>query len=136
MVVVVFLTTTVTWTSPQRSAVSAGPVIVLVAVTTFFLTARTAVERAAATTLPTGIKSAAAETATVVALRMDLLYLVQSAKRSTWRWRRRTPAWRRESSTRFVIAGGPQRKTSRSARSGTSSRMCSGVSSAAPSGVA
>src|SRR5471030_600879 len=70
MVVVVFLTTIVTWTLPQRPALPSLPEMVLVTTMTFFFTvgATVVAAPATATALPSGTISAAEAAATGAAL--------------------------------------------------------------------
>src|SRR6266849_3592455 len=72
-VVVVFLTTSVTWTYPHSWAWTCWPLTVFVTTTTFFFGVAwsTAVSSAAAASA-TGIASAAAQAATIMALRMSV----------------------------------------------------------------
>src|SRR5262245_16845561 len=97
-VVVVFFTTIVTWRSPQRPAVSVEPVTVFFTVTTFFLGKACA----AATAFVTGRASAATAAVAGAALFMTAPSGLYRANRSTWTWRRVTPARRRSASTRSV----------------------------------
>src|SRR3954453_11743058 len=134
MVVTVFFTLMRITSWPQRLHLTDGPVTVWVLVTTFLFGLVWAWLSGAPQASRVGIAriQAAARVATVF---LGTVVLFYRAKRSTWRCLRGTPARLSSDWSTLIIAFGPQRYTSRSFMSGTSSVRCFGDSSSRPSGV-